>query len=101
MLRLETKLDMLHCIEADKEASILGYVFNLGEFTVCNITNDANKICSAVTYCASLFAIRYEKLNYRKKEKMLSLYTEHEARRKIHLSNVVLKTKIVKSNYKI
>lgn len=70
--------------------------FYLGEFSLRNITKNANKILTALMRFTSLSPIITMHIRNpveEKMEKMLSLHTEHKIRKNICLSNIIIKNK--------
>jgi hypothetical protein len=96
-LTSETKLEILRRADAGERSSALGRAFNLGESTIRNIKNNADKIRTTVVHSTPLSAKITTKIRnplMEKTEKMLSLYNEHET--KSSLSNLALRSKALK-----
>lgn len=78
---LEMKLEVLHCCDAGKGPSALGWAVNLGVSTIRNIKKNADKILSAVAHSMPFSAKITMKVKNPLMEKMLLLYIEHETKK--------------------
>ncbi|XP_059823047.1 tigger transposable element-derived protein 1-like [Hypanus sabinus] len=97
-LTLEKKLEIINRAASGAGNTALRHYFSLGESTIRNVKENAEKIKSAVidsSQVSSKIVTKVRNPIMTKMEKMLSLYIEHETKKKTTLSSDNLHVKVL------